>query len=301
MLDVVMTSGGITSFHTAHLVKERTGKCPVLLFADTLIEDEDLYRFLIQTAGWLSGVDVFDLQPLWQSIPPVEEQEARTAHLGLLREACRERLPLLHWVCDGRTPWDVFKATRFLGNSRAAKCSHVLKQDAARKHLEAHWKPSEVTLHVGIHWSEMERYVGNSQRLGTKEAWLPWDCRSPLCEQPFLPADEGFRLLETIGISPPRLYAEGFSHNNCGGFCVKAGHGQFLRLLEKQPLRYAHHEREEEKIRQYLGKDVSIMRDRKGGSVKPLTMRLFRELNGAGCDSTDVGGCGCFTEYERNP
>jgi len=61
--------------------------------------------------------------------------------------------------------------------------------------------------------------------------------------------------------------------------------------------RYAFHERKEEELRQYLGKDVSIMRDREGGQVKTLTMRQFRERIEAGERISLYGGdgCACFS------
>ena len=52
-----MYSGGLGSWATAKIVIERHGKeNTTLLFADTLIEDEDLYRFLDEGAKYL-GVE----------------------------------------------------------------------------------------------------------------------------------------------------------------------------------------------------------------------------------------------------
>jgi hypothetical protein len=101
--------------------------------------------------------------------------------------------------------------------------------------------------------------------------------------------------LRAEGIEPPRLYRLGFAHNNCGGFCVKAGQGHFALLLEAMPERYAYHERREQELRDHLGKDVAILRDRHGGETRPLTLREFRERRQAGepCDLFDIGGCGC--------
>ena len=99
------------------------------------------------------------------------------------------------------------------------------------------------------------------------------------------------------GIEPPRLYAMGFPHNNCGGFCVKAGQAHFRLLLEKMPERYAYHEAQEEALRRHLEKDIAVLRDRSGGETRPLTMRAFRERiqGGDDYDRYDWGGCGCFS------
>ena len=66
---------------------------------------------------------------------------------------------------------------------------------------------------------------------------------------------------------------------------------------------YRRHEAEEEKLRHRLGKDVAILRDRRGGKTRPLPMREFRERIEAGgqCDLFDWGGCGCFGEDEEGP
>ena len=51
-------------------------------------------------------------------------------------------------------------------------------------------------------------------------------------------------------------------------------------------------------VRDLLGSDVSILRDRIGGQVKPLTLRRFRDGLDAQpglFDGDDWGACGCFT------
>jgi hypothetical protein len=88
----------------------------------------------------------------------------------------------------------------------------------------------------------------------------------------------------------------GFQHNNCGGFCIKAGQAHFARLLHKMPERYAFHEEQEQKFRREKGKDVAILRDRIGGDTKPMTLQAFREgiQSGGLFDQDDEGGCNCF-------
>jgi hypothetical protein len=100
--------------------------------------------------------------------------------------------------------------------------------------------------------------------------------------------------LKLAGIAPPRLYAMGFPHNNCGGFCIKAGQAHFKLLLEKLPERYAFHEQQEQELRKLLG-DVSILRDRRGGKVRPLTLAEFR-AGYPNADKHEWGGCGCALE-----
>jgi hypothetical protein len=90
----------------------------------------------------------------------------------------------------------------------------------------------------------------------------------------------------------------GFSHNNCGGFCIKAGQGHFKLLLEKMPERYAYHERKEQELRDYLGKDVSIMSKVTNYEKRRYTLRDLR-LDVEGCkpiDELEIGGCGCMLD-----
>jgi hypothetical protein len=105
-------------------------------------------------------------------------------------------------------------------------------------------------------------------------------------------------LFRERGIEPPKLYAQGFAHANCGGACVRGGQGQWALLLEKNPARYREWEAEEHKTRVFLGKDVTILRDRRGGKVRPMTLEEFRnriQAKAIDVDHNDVSACGCFT------
>ena len=109
------------------------------------------------------------------------------------------------------------------------------------------------------------------------------------------------KALKELGVDRPRLYDLGFSHNNCGGFCVKAGLGQFAHLLKVLPERYAHHEQKEHEFREFIGKDVSILRDRRGGETQSMTLEAFRGRIEEGEEfSYDTGWeCLCFVETEE--
>ena len=117
---VVRFSGGIGSWATAARVIERYGREQVtLLFADTLVEDEDTYRFRDDAADQLGAELVV--------------------------------------VADGRTPFEVFHDDHFLGNQRLANCSKYLKQKPCRAWLETERDPQDTTVHVGIDWTEQHR------------------------------------------------------------------------------------------------------------------------------------------------
>lgn len=120
MKHIVFYSGGIGSWYAAKRVIEKHGKENViLLFTDTKTEDEDLYRFLEESA---KKIDV---------------------HLEI--------------IANGKTVWEVFEHNKFLGNSRIAPCSRELKQKTASKWIKKNFKPNECILYLGIDWTEMHR------------------------------------------------------------------------------------------------------------------------------------------------
>ena len=98
-----------------------------------------------------------------------------------------------------------------------------------------------------------------------------------------------------IGIKHPRLYDHGFAHNNCGGFCIKSGQGQFFKLLKIFPDRYARHEKEQENLFTKI-KPHGFIRMTIDQEPKYLTLREFRKyVEGDGqIDLFETGGCGCF-------
>ena len=111
-----------------------------LLFTDTLIESNDLYRFLIETAGYFFDIDKTITEPLAKralTIPELyEDENARKEVLEELRIEVNEAIPRLIWLSDGIQPWDIFFQQKFLGNSRIAQCSHILKQVMSKKYVK---------------------------------------------------------------------------------------------------------------------------------------------------------------------
>jgi hypothetical protein len=177
-------------------------------------------------------------------------------------------------VADGRTPFEVFADARFLGNSRLAPCSVHLKQRPCRRWLAEHADPARTVLYVGIDPSEIRRAPA------IERGWAPWRVRFPLCDPPHLSKQDMLAWARTLGVRPPRLYELGFSHNNCGGVCVRAGQRHWIHLLRTFPDRYADAEHAEEHLRAQLG-DVAILRERRGGQSRPLTLAELRRRAGA--------------------
>lgn len=264
-----MFSGGISSWMTAHKVIDQHGPDFVtLLFADVkgnnndsphLGEDEDVYRFI------------------------TDASEAFGAELVTLNE--------------GRSIWQVFRDKRFIGNSRLANCSHLLKQQPTREWLIANCDPAATTVYVGISWDESHRLPAIEKAYAS----FGFTVKAPLCDPPYMDKADMLAAARAKGVEPPRSYAQGMSHANCGGFCVRAGHAQFRHLLTINRERFIFHERQEQDLRDYLGKDVSVLTETVAGEPVPLTLRTFRERQESqpglfSVDEFDIGGCGCFVE-----
>lgn len=196
-------------------------------------------------------------------------------------------------LCDGRTPMQVGRDERCVPNNRMAVCSRVLKRDLIRRHLDAHFDPVADVVYLGFDWTETHRLDA------ARPHWAPWRIEAPLTGPPYLTKPEILNAMRARGIEPPRLYADGFSHANCGGACVRGGQAQWALLYRTNPDRYREWEAEEAATRAVLGKDVAILRDRRGGTVKPMTLRAFRERiepTAGTTDSDDWGACGCFMD-----
>lgn len=263
---VIQFSGGAGSFWAAKKVVDRVGPANVtLLFADTLIEDQDLYIFLGQTSMYLG------------------------AKLEVIR--------------DGRTPFQVFKDRRFLGNSRIDPCSRILKREICYKWIKDNFLPDAVALHVGIDWTE-ERRMKN-----VRTVWQPYVVHAPLvCDLTF-DKDSGMDKLRQLGIRVPRLYTLGMPHNNCGGGCVKAGKAHFLKLLEVLPERYAEWEKNEKDVSLYLQSlypdrpMYTILKERVNKEERYISLEQLRvrsqEIRNTEEGQLEWGGCGCALDVSE--
>jgi hypothetical protein len=307
---VVMFSSGAGSWAAARRVADQHGtENLALLFTDVkgnnpsphAGEDEDNYRFLLEAAADIFAVSLPSLEPTagdvafaeWASTDP--DARMRLARWQRRDLVVRQHLSRLVILNEGRDIWQVFHDEHMLGNTRVAPCSKQLKQRIARHWIEKHYPdPEQVTLHIGIDWTEIHRVQPN------RHGWSPYRVEAPLTEPPYVDKRQVLDELRRRGIRPPRLYDLGFAHANCGGFCVRMGHGQAKQLLTLMPDRYAYHEQREQEFRDKFGRDVSFLRDRTGGELVPLTLRTFRERveDGAQPDLFDIGGCGCFVDFE---
>lgn len=233
---VMSFSGGLCSWFAARRLVERHGTdCVTLLFADTLIEHSDLYRFL-DDAGADLGV-------------PVTR------------------------ISDGRTPWDIFFQNRMMGNTRVDLCSRILKRQLLDSWCNRHCNRQHTVQCAGLSFGERARYLRWRVRMRAKG----WRTQAPAMSPVY--TDKAGMLAAAVarGLQPSDSYEDGFAHDNCGGFCIKQGQRGFINLLIKRPEVFRFHEGKEQDFRAFVGKDVAILRDRTGGTTKPLTLKVLRE------------------------
>jgi hypothetical protein len=263
---VVMFSGGIGSWMTAKRVIDVVGKDNVtLLFSDVKGDTDN---------------------------PHIGEDQDT---YRFLTEAAEMLGAKLVTVVDGRNIWDVFRDERFLGNSRIAPCSHHLKQKPAKKWIYENTDPATTVIYVGIDWTETRRMAA------VAKGYAPWTVAAPLTVEPFLSKAQMIAEAKALGLKAPRLYELGFKHNNCGGGCVRAGHKQFKQLLDTMPERFAEWERQEEKMQDFLGVEVTILSRTTDGTKKPFSLTELRkaaEEQPYLIDMNDEGtSCNCASSW----
>lgn len=196
-------------------------------------------------------------------------------------------------IADGRTPFQVFWDEKMIANTRADLCSRILKRDLLNAWVSDN-APNSAQV-FGLSWDEQHRH----DRLVSRFA--PLAVFSPMCAPPYLTKNEMLEWARKEGLTPCSLYDDGFPHANCGGGCIKAGIKHFEHLYRTRREVFDRWMNEEETLREHIGKDVSILRDRRGGKSKPLTLRSLKERLDSNRqlsfdESMDWGGCGCAVD-----
>lgn len=263
---VVNLSGGACSFWAADRVVQRFGPSDlVLLFADVLIEDKELYEFNDWTAEYF-GVPITRIS----------------------REI---------------TPWDLFRKEGLIANSRSPICSIRLKREPLDEWFTANMTPKgslfgEADIaYVGLDWTEQHRLDA------LRESKPEWKWCAPMLEwEPVWDKCKMLAELESLCGKLPRAYRDGFPHNNCGRRCVRAGITHFVHLYKTDPEQYLDWEQEEARtIADFAERGISssgwsVLKDRRGGKAKPLTFAQLRQRildNDTTLPKYDWGGCGC--------
>lgn len=324
---VATLSAGGGSWLTAMIVKRELVEPQdtfLMVFNDTLYEDADAYRFLLEGACKIMGVDAawvpqpedfpdYRVLPVVENLDDYHGNPEWRAFLADLRETAAERLPNLVWLVEGRDPWEVFRDERYLVNSSADPCSKIQKRELMADWLASACTPSETVLYFGINDAEKHRYEDWNEKLqrftGIKPSWAArgWRAEAPLIGR--VEGEISPRLyMQNAGIRPGRQYGLGYAHDNCGGMCGKAGQKHWKNRLETQPERYAYDEAMEALFNRHFGFNASFLKDRRKrpGETKArrrsLTLRQWRERLEADPDAPlpppepGEDGCGCMTE-----
>lgn len=174
--------------------------------------------------------------------------------------------------------WEAFFSERYLGNTRVDPCSKEMKRKLLDSWVSQFPNAKRV---IGFSWLEKHRaekfvkYFPNSE--------------FPLCERPFLINEDIASKWERRGIKRSRSYEEGYSHDNCGGMCVKMGLGQAYLLWKTRPWRFEYAERREKEFRETISKKATIFRK----SGIPITMEALRLLFESGYVPKSVGNEDC--------
>ena len=251
---VVFFSGGLSSYLAAKRCVEEYGVDNVVLyFTDVMYEHGTLYSFIDAAARKLGCWFVVE--------------------------------------CRGKTPFDVFKEVKLMGNTRIDPCSRVLKRELSHVLVEFDCDDDTI-LCIGYDWTEQSRIDK------AIDNWAYNKVIFPMADAPYLTKKQMIEEVMDDGLIIPYLYTIGMAHNNCAGFCVKAGQGHYAVLLREDRDLYIQHEENEQEVYDAIGKTYPFLRVTVDGQLEYMTLRQFRlHLEGNGqCDLFDIGGCGCFSE-----
>lgn len=214
-------------------------------------------------------------------------------------------------ITGGLTPLEIAdrEAAAYIPNQRTATCTRKGKIQIIRAFMR-----TGDHLYIGMTHQD----AANNRNLQAPiENWskMGVTVHYPLIEQNIEPHS----LAKELGLIPPRMYALGYKHANCGGCCVKQGRGDWLRTLQHFPERYAqyeHWEADKRAIQAEQGsKQYSFVRHVENGNNIGISLTALRqeqearetsninffdmvdELNGYGC--TVECGIGNAQELEQ--
>jgi hypothetical protein len=258
---LVNVSGGMASAVALFRVLDRFGPADTFArFADVGQESADLYRFL--------------------------DDVQRAAGIKI------ERLE------SGGNCWDVWLDGLMFTNPQTGGClaSWYLKKLPLAAHAARVGTPEDTTIYVGFGLDEddrMERLIASG---------APWKFDFPLTWSPVLGRCDLADECRRRGVEPSNTYELGYPHDNCGGACILAGQKQWAGLLIDDRELYLHNERKEQvflaRQRAAGRKERTILKDRRGGVTRNLSLKQFREEIESGKrtpdDSWRETSCSCM-------
>lgn len=281
---IVSVSGGLGSAMALKRVLEQKGKShTVAVFAD------------VKGTG---ASHTFSMPAIDALLHERFGGESRDTYQFLWRLAYALDIPIEH-ISGDASIWTVFASVRamrlFTGSVFYCPASELLKRVRIGEWIKQRYAPGTYDLALGMNWDEDHRV---QKAVYWWRQYLGWDVEvwSPLAEKPYMDDCSMSLAMHDLGVEIPDAYGEGFDHNNCGGGCVHAGQGHFANLYKNRRDVYLYWAYMERQIQRYLGKDVTILKDERGGETTRLSLYEFIPRIEAGdYRSLDIGGCGCFT------
>jgi len=240
MKHIVSVSSGAPSALLALKIVERYGAENVIcIFADTLVEDEDNYRFLYDLRKY--GLDI-------------------------------------EYICDGRTPEDLQREQKTLFTNFLAPCTRILKLEPIKKFVSCLQSLGYlIYMHIGYTLEDGKASSDKPEgRLtDTKAAWLQYGvlARFELVQELYT-RQRVVNELKSRGFEIPRSYAGDFPNANCfkQGGCVKGGKSYMQKMLIHNPHGYARREQLETEIRY-----TQYRRQRRRG-IRVVDVKLYAQL-----------------------
>lgn len=260
---VVSVSSGAPSALLALKAIETYGADNVVcIFADTLAEHEDNYRFL------------YDLQ---------------------------QRGIEILFVCDGRTPNELQREQNTVYTNSLAPCTRILKLEPIREFIQTMQKLGYVIhMHVGytVEDAKPEQGKPEGRVTDTKAAWSSnWVMPHFLLVDEQYSSYRVKSELRQRGIQIPETYKNGFPNGNClgegRGGCVKSGKGNMLKVLIHYPKAYAAAETTETDIR------ITQYKRQRARGVRVADVRLYAQLRDATRASGHISLKAFREQYEQ--
>lgn len=182
---------------------------------------------------------------------------------------------------DGRTVEQMAYDKRFLPNNRIPVCSRLLKAERLQSFAK---QGDKVYFGIGIH--EINRAARIRSIYQPKSIFTEF----PLIDRK-LDSNGAREIMAATGIPRPRMYAEGFEHNNCAGGCVRQGARQWRHLLRVRPDVYADRERFEREFSERVTpatflKDISLQ------SLREIEEQQIDLISDDGWAGECIGMCG---------
>lgn len=175
-------------------------------------------------------------------------------------------------LAEGRNPYEVSRAEHVIPNSFVAPCTRRLKVDVFKKYLLT--IEGNITIYIGYDFMELHRCEATTRNYNK----LGYTVDYPLLWKPYETRKYSDVVRHDWGIEPPRMYALGYTHANCGGRCVKQGKGDWIRTLINYPERYAEIEQWENDMRQNeVNKNYAILKTQLLTGSIPMTLTELRE------------------------